>query len=229
MDFTQLLNQVMNSGGDLARQAGDALGQNEQGGMSDMTKGALGGAVGGSHLTLLLGSKKGRKMGGKAAKLGGAAALGAVAYKVFNDWQAGQGGAQPQAFAATATPGAAPRPSEPPQTEQHSISVLKAMIAAAKADGHVDDAERERIGKALESLGAGNEINVFMQRELDKPLDPADVARGVEGPEAAAEIYLASLLMVDEQNFMEKAYLEELARQLQLAPDLVARLEAQAG
>ena len=108
------------------------------------------------------------------------------------------------------------------------MAVLKAMIAAAKADGHVDEAERERIGKALESLGAGTEINIFMQRELDKPLDPADVARGVEGPEAAAEIYLASLLMVDEQNFMEKAYLEELARQLRLAPELVASLEAQA-
>ena len=78
MDFTQLLNQVINSGGELTRQAGDALGKNEQGGMSDMTKGALGGAVGGSLLTLLIGSKKGRKMGGKAAKIGGAAALGAL-------------------------------------------------------------------------------------------------------------------------------------------------------
>ncbi len=78
MDFKSLLNQVMTSGTDLASQASGKL-SNDQGGMSDMTKGAIGGAVGGSLLTLLVGSKKGRKMAKKTAKLGGAAALGALA------------------------------------------------------------------------------------------------------------------------------------------------------
>ena len=43
----------------------------------------------------------------------------------------------------------------------------------------------------------------------------------------AAEVYLASVLMVDEEHFMERAYLDELARQLQLAPELKSALEAQ--
>ncbi|MNF19287.1 hypothetical protein D3C80_2239630 [compost metagenome] len=43
----------------------------------------------------------------------------------------------------------------------------------------------------------------------------------------AAEMYLASVLMVDEEHFMERAYLEELARQLRLDPGLKLELERQ--
>ncbi len=217
MDFKSLLNQVMASGNELASQAGRQMGDG-QGGMSDMTKGAIGGAVGGSLVTLLVGSKKGRKMAKKTAKLGGAAALGALAYKVYNDWQAQQ---PPEAQVA-------PAPAAPEDTPQHSMAVLRAMLAAARADGHIDDAERGRIYKAVESLGATAEVSAFVDRELARPLSPATVAAGVNCPEQAAEIYLASVLMVDEQSFMERAYLDELARELALQPELVQRLEAQA-
>jgi uncharacterized membrane protein YebE (DUF533 family) len=46
--------------------------------------------------------------------------------------------------------------------------------------------------------------------------------------EAAAEVYLASVLMVDQASFMERAYLDALARELRLAPGLQRELEAQA-
>ena len=67
----------------------------------------------------------------------------------------------------------------------------------------------------------------WLQAELNKPLDPADIARAASTPEMAAEMYVASVLMVDEEHFMERAYLEELARQLKLDPALKAELEAQ--
>ena len=41
-------------------------------------------------------------------------------------------------------------------------------------------------------------------------------------------MYLASLLVVDEESFMERAYLDELARQLKLPPDLKLQLEQHA-
>ena len=65
-------------------------------------------------------------------------------------------------------------------------------------------------------------------REVARPVDPADVAASASGPEMAAEIYLASVLVVDETTVMERAYLDELARQLKLAPGLKAELEARA-
>ena len=56
---------------------------------------------------------------------------------------------------------------------------------------------------------------------------PAEVARAASTPEMAAEMYLASVLLVDEEHFMERAYLDELARQLKLDPTLKGELEAQ--
>jgi uncharacterized membrane protein YebE (DUF533 family) len=41
-------------------------------------------------------------------------------------------------------------------------------------------------------------------------------------------MYLASLLVVDEESYMERAYLDELARQLKLEPGLKERLEQHA-
>ncbi len=101
------------------------------------------------------------------------------------------------------------------------------MIAAAKADGHVDNEEKTKIQEAVQALGAGNELESFVQNELNKPLDPTEVARVATTPEVKSQVYLASVLVADEQNFMEKAYLQELARQLDLDSLLVKELEAQ--
>jgi len=51
------------------------------------------------------------------------------------------------------------------------------------------------------------------------------VARAASTPEIASEMYLASLVAADDQNFMERAYLDELARQLGLDPALRQRLD----
>lgn len=48
------------------------------------------GAVAGGALGLLLGSKGGRRIGGKALQYGGVAALGLMAFRAFSNWQAQQ-------------------------------------------------------------------------------------------------------------------------------------------
>lgn len=205
----QLLKTAQQSVGDLT--GGKGIG-------GDFGKGALaGGALG-----LLLGNRKVRKMGGKVAMYGGLAAVGALAYKAYGDWKQQQGGAG-AASAAQQTFDALP----PAEIESHSQAILKALIAAAKADGHVDDRERQVIEGEFSRLDAAPEVRQWLQAELQKPLDPAEVARAATTPEMASEMYLASLLAVDEQNFMERAYLDELARQLKLDEGLKARLEQQ--
>ena len=205
----QLLKTAQQSVGDLT--GGKGIG-------GDFGKGALaGGALG-----LLLGNRRVRKMGGKVAIYGGLAAVGALAYKAYGDWKQQQGGAG-AASAASQTFDALP----PAEIESHSQAILKALIAAAKADGHVDDRERQVIEGEFSRLDAAPEVRQWLQAELQKPLDPAEVARAATSPEMASEMYLASLLAVDEQNFMERAYLDELARQLKLDDGLKARLEQQ--
>ncbi|EGU37215.1 hypothetical protein VIBRN418_13861 [Vibrio sp. N418] len=214
MDLKSLLNQALNS--DIVRQGQQQLKKQSSSG-SLKTLGA--GAVGGGLVGLLMGSKKSKKMGAKigknALKVGGAAALGALAYKVYNDWQGKQ--------SSSATN------NEPFDQNQpiHSQLIIKAMIAAAKADGHVDNDEMAQIDAAIEQSGGDQHLRELIQQELNKPLDPIQIARLASTSQQAAEIYLASLLVVDEQNFMEKAYLQELAKQLKLDPEVTQQLEMQ--
>jgi uncharacterized membrane protein YebE (DUF533 family) len=102
------------------------------------------------------------------------------------------------------------------------------MIAAAKSDGHLDAREREPLQGEMSRLNADAESRAWFEAELAKPVEPADVAAGVSSPQMAAEVYLASLIVVDETTTMERAYLEELARRLNLPPGLKADLEARA-
>ncbi|MGN7830489.1 tellurite resistance TerB family protein [Pseudoxanthomonas sp. 22568] len=174
------------------------------------------GAVAGGALGLLLGkNRKTRKL----ATYGGLAAIGVMAYQAYRDHQ--------QQTAATATEPRTVDRLPPPQAEQHSQAILRALIAAAKADGHVDDRERAVIEGEFRRIGDDADLQRWLQAELQKPLDPAEVAQAGETPEVASEMYLASLMVVDEQNFMERAYLDELARQLKLDADLKTRLERQ--
>ncbi|MGX1924365.1 tellurite resistance TerB family protein [Vibrio sp. NH-7] len=213
MDLKSLLNQALHS--DIVQQGQKQLKQQSSSG----TLKSLGaGAVGGGLVNLLMGSKKskklGKKMGINALKIGGVAALGALAYKVYNDSQSSPVSPEPQSEFREDDP-------------IHSELILKAMIAAAKADGHVDTQEMDRIENALKESEVGHQLQSIIHNELHKPLDPNEVARLAATPQQAAEIYLASLIVIDEQNFMEKAYLQELAKQMQLAPEVINQLEAQ--
>lgn len=222
MNTTSLLDQLLKSGRSLLDSAGTAA-KGGAGGLPGALSGDLGrGALMGGALGLLLGSKRVRKLGGNVLAYGGMAALGAVAYRAFAEWQRNKAGqtaaATPAAFAGGQLSAA--------ENETHSRAMLKALVAAAKADGHIDDRERELVEAEIARLDHDPALRAWLDQELRRPLDPAEVARAATGPEIAAEMYLASLLVADDQSPMERMYLDELARQLGLDPDLKARLEA---
>jgi len=234
MNTRGLLDQLLKSGQDLLQsKAGGTQnkpaagglggllgGASGSSGLGGLLSGAGGGALAAGAMGLLLGSKKARKVGGKVAVYGGLAALGVLAYKAYGNWNA-QKGVVPQREPQTLDrlPAA--------QIEQHSQAILKALVAAAKADGHIDDRERQLIEGEFSKLDNDQQLQHWLHAELNKPLDPTDVARAASTPEMAAEMYIASVMLVDEENFMEKSYLDELARQLKLEPGLKAELEKQ--
>lgn len=221
MSARQLLDQLLQSGQGLLADAGSKV-QNATGGKgSSFLTGLGGGALGAGALGLLLGSKKARKIGGKVAMYGGMAALGALAYRAYGDWQRNQVGA----------PAAPPQTLDrlpAPEAEQHSTAVLIAMIGAAKADGHIGPEERSLLETEMAKLSSDAQDQRWLEAELARPLDPARIAQSARTPEMAAEMYLASLLVVDEESYMERAYLDELARQLKLQPGLKEQLEQHA-
>lgn len=197
------------------------------GGQSALGKGAIAGGLMG-----LLFTKGGRKIMGTGAKVGGAALIGGLAYKAWTDWQAGKAAeaTAPTEPAALPSPeGTAFLPSDPAAADDLSTRLLQAMVAAAKADGHVTPDERARIESTLPQLGLGPEAEQLIVAELAAPLDVRRVAALSRSPEEAAEIYAASLLVVDEQSLEEKGYLAMLSAALGLEEGLVKHIHAKAG
>lgn len=234
MGVNAFLDQLLKSGAGAWSDAQAATARARASG--DLDKYAKGAAVGGL-LGLLLGTRRGRALGGSALKLGSVAAIGALAWKAYQDYQATQRGAAGPAPAGApsvaSTPPALSAPARfealpAPKLEDHSRAMLKALIAAAKSDGHMDEREHELVRAELARIDADAQTRGWVESELRKPVDPAEVAAAATTPEMAAEIYLATLLVVDETTSMERAYLDELARRLQLAPPLKADLEARA-
>ena len=226
-DAKRLLDQfLVSQGGAQVGHAPDApnAGPSNVGGL-------LGGALAGGLVGLVAGTKTGRKLGKAAVGYGGSALLGGLAYKAWNDWRAGRGTVveQPAAAAIPQPPpaGSAFLPA-PGQENDLNRSLVRAMIAAAKADGHIDGDEQQRIFRAVNDMQLGAEEKAFVMDELAGPADIAAVAAGATCPETAAEIYLASLFAIDPSGAAEREYLARLAAYLDLDPGLVQHLHANA-
>ena len=227
MDTKGFIEQILNAGSELAKQ-GQAIAQNKldipaEGTEREATLSGMGkGAAIAGVLALLLGTKTGRGVTGAGLKLGTLGALGGLAYKTYQNWQNQQTGQTiPQA-------GASIENLTGPQAEQRSLALLKAMIAAAKADGHIDAAEGAKIEDLMTKLDLESATATLLKEELSKPLDPKEIAASADTREAAAEIYLTSLLVIGEVNENERAYLDQLAEYLKIPKDLAQQMETQA-
>ncbi len=206
--------------GDLLSQGKDFL-SSQGGGM------ALGGLAG-----LMLGTKTGRKLGKNAVKYGSMALVAGLAYKAYQGYRANQQNQQrPHYPEHEPIPVEGPRgtafdPAGQPGGENaFAVTLLTAMISAAKADGHIDADEQARIFEKIDEAGLDSEAKAFLMDELRAPLDLDRVVAGATCPETAAEIYAASRLAIDPDQRAEQAYLQMLAARLDLDPALVDEIE----
>lgn len=180
--------------------------------------------LGGGALGLMLGSKRGRKMGGTALKYGALAGVGVLAWKAYQNYQT-------NAQAAAQSPGS--NQGEPLEQlqgkaqEQRGLEILQAMIMAARADGHIDANERALLTQEIEKLGPDDELHAWIQQQFDAPLDAGALASKSDSPQASREIYIVSAAMIDEQNPMERAWLDQLANALNLDAGMAKELEHQ--
>lgn len=218
-DPKQLLDQVLGSAAaGSARSSGrdfvDRL---------DSTKGSkafAGGAVAGGLLGLLLGG--GRRHGGGLLGYGGAAALGALALQAYQNYQIKQGVTLPPGdFAPAAMPHASPAADGTP----FELVLVRAMVGAAKADGHIDATEQRRLFAEVERLGLDADAKAYIFDLLTQEVDLYDLASAAATPEQRAEIYLAARLAIDPDEPAERAYLDALASRLGLPPELRASLD----
>ena len=221
--------------GNLGNIAGDILGkiqdnfgrENATGGAQDNSK-ILSkndqAALGAGALAVLLGRRKDSNV----AQIGGLAALGTVAFRAYQRWQSQQQGADNTADAgpwfAEVAEGQDIRQLDQATQEQSSRALIAAIILAARADGHVDDDERVFIEQQIQSA-ATNEERAWINSLFKSSVDPREVSKYVDSPAIASQVYALSLAVINEPNFMERSYLDELARQLSISEELKQELE----
>lgn len=236
MNTTDLLEQLLRAGqaGTAQRSGAGMASQDPLGGLGGLLGGLMGGS-GGSNAGLggLLGGILGGGMGGGtgANPMGGGrsggtnyaalASLGMMAFQAYQAWQRQQPSAPQQAISTVDQ-------LEGAEADDHSLAILRALIAAAKADGRIDEQEKQTIYVEISRHTDDPQLQAWLDQEVRRPLDAAEVAQSAQNPGMAAEMYLASVMLVDDQQAAERTYLDELAYQLRLDPDLQAQLEQQA-
>lgn len=198
-----------------------------------------------------LGSGRSGGVGG-FRKTAGLAALGYLGYKAWQEYQKGSGGgsggspdnAPPPEVARRNDPspslgerlgsmlgmgGQAQSEPEPEDLgDDKAMLLIRAMIAAANADGEITPDERQKITSRLDQAGAGPEERAVLERELANPRSVDQIVRDVPDQETAEQVYVASRLSMDPDTAAERAYLDFLASRLQIPTERVSELDSAA-
>jgi uncharacterized membrane protein YebE (DUF533 family) len=180
---------------------------------------------------VLLGTKTGRGIATNALTLGGLAAIAGLGYQAYKNYKAGE---EPQSAPETPKqPQFLPPPSDSGfsttptiATNDFALTLVRAMIAAARADGHIDEAERRQIRGKIGQAGLGAEAEAFIDRELANPVDIDAIVAAATTEEQRVEIYTASRLAIEPDKRTERGYLDLLAGRLGLADALVDHIDA---
>ena len=99
---------------------------------------------------------------------------------------------------------------------QDAVLLIRAMIAAANADGVIDKEERNRILNKLETEDLSDQEHSFIVKELLSPAELEDIVAQVKSQGMAKMVYTVSLLAIEVDTDAERTYMNTLARQLSL-------------
>lgn len=246
MNINQLFEKFVGGGNERDVPVGkQEAQQNGAGGVTDMLSrftggpgvGLVGGLAAGGLLGTLIGNKKMRKKAGKmaggAVGYGGSAVLGALALKAYQNWQSnGTAPATPQDQAKETAALPSPESSDPALNldatgQSMQLALVKSMIAAANADGHIDQKEQAAVFEAVEEMSLDGEAKALIFDVLRNPPTITEIAGYATGLEQASEIYLASRLAIDPDQPSEQRYLDDLSKALGLPDDLAREIEIQ--
>jgi uncharacterized membrane protein YebE (DUF533 family) len=123
---------------------------------------------------------------------------------------------------------AQPEPEPATLGDAQAMLLIRAMIAAANADGEITPDERQMITGKLDQAGAGPEERAVLERELQNPRSADQIVREVHDQETAEEVYIASRIAMNPDTSAEKAYLDFLAARLEIPADRRNQLDAAA-
>jgi uncharacterized membrane protein YebE (DUF533 family) len=211
--------------------------------LGQMIGGALGGAFGG---------RRGRHSvfgtGDLATKASVGVGLLGIAMAAYEHYSAQRApGAAPGATAMPPPPPPAPTgsvatmpppPPPPIATDASTLAaeprradltlVVQAMVAAAAADGRIDDGERSAILARAHGAGLDADTLAFLDHELATPRTLEAIV-SMTRRELAADVYAASLMAISLDTAAERDYLDRLASGLGLDAAQRATIHQQLG
>ncbi|MGI9471875.1 MAG: tellurite resistance TerB family protein [Rubripirellula sp.] len=223
MDSRGVLDRLLHSGKQVLSESCQAMegavgvpdsGLQRKAVLSGLAKGVVAGGI----LGLMLGTRGGRRVAGKVIKYGSLAAAATVAYKAYQEWESH--------FPDQAS-GMSINDLDDHCAEERSLLLIRAMIAAAESDGHVDEREQRLIQTQLDKMDLDEETIAMLQTEFAEPISLEQLANEIDSTAAAAEVYLLSSLVIDDSVEAGRDYLSELASILKLPMELVDRLDEQ--
>lgn len=223
----KLLGQLL--GGVLGKGHGKGHGKGKQKLMNGLTSGA--------GLMTAIGLAVGAYEVLKDKKTGGAMAMPGVAAPPPPPLPApGQTGGSPAAPPPvpppqwTAAPPVAPVSSCPASTsgsEEIARRMIQVMVAAAHADGTLDEREERAILDKLRTIDLSHEERMFLLNELHNPREVAALVAGMNDPSTAKAMYMLACSTIEVDAEAERAWLNELAVGLGLSPAVQAFIEEQ--
>jgi len=179
-----------------------------------------------SLVGLLMSNKPARKFARTAATYGGTAVLGGLAFKAYKNWQLNSYEHKTEYDIANAN--------DNDQYARHTVApdyelkLIKAMICSAKADGHIDSSEQQKIFQAIAQMDLSSEMKTTVFDLLNHPIDLDDIVRGVHDTGQRSELFLAACLVADTELPSVKLFLDEMANALMLPQDLKQQIIWQA-
>lgn len=164
---------------------------------------------------MLLGNKSVRNTAGKAAGYVGAAVLGGLAYKAYQDWQQHNNNNQAKRKSMQHQQTLPYQDQDVSNSESsnnqddYQVTLIKAMIASARADGQIDALEQQRISEAIDKMNLGTQtkrelLNLFLQ-----PIQVSEIVSNITSNEQKTEIYLASCMAIELDDETEYAHLSK--------------------
>lgn len=112
--------------------------------------------------------------------------------------------------------------------EESNFVLIRAMIAAASADGEVDASERKGIVDKAREAGLDAAGMKRIEQELAAPATPEQIAKDLQGADPVM-VYQLSLMAITLDDGGEYAHLRRLAKALGLGAEKVATLHAELG
>ncbi|WP_404340776.1 tellurite resistance TerB family protein [Pseudoalteromonas mariniglutinosa] len=201
---------------------------------SGALSGFLGGVAGGG-LTSLVAAKSSKKTAKKTLKYGALAAVGGLAWKAYQQYSEQHKNTQPQVNKHTNN-----FDFTPAKMAEHSFTqvvaddngngqllLMRAMIAAAYADGHIDETERQKIFAQVEEMDLSVHEKAMLFDELRKPMSLSELVQAVPDAQTGIEVYAASASAIDLKQPVSGQYLNVLANQLCLPQQLVQSIHQQ--